>query len=562
MQTMTRRAAMAVFLAAALATTGCDDHGHDHGDDDHSHAASEGHGDKADDHGHGDDGHDDHGPGEDDHGQDDHGDDHGHDHGDEAVGWTSFSDQSQLFAEYAPLHESEISSFRVHLTDLKTWRPISDVRVKVTVDVGGVKAIGTAKEVAPGIFEVDVAPRDRGEGTIIVAVADRDEHRREVAVSAEGDHDELHEGHDEEGHDHASIEPVSFTLEQQWSIDFGLAQVADEPVRPTFDAFGTLEPRLGGEGVVYANSRGRISGGEIPTLGDRVERGETLAWITPSVAEQGDFASLDLAVRQAKTRLNAARVERDRLKRLVGEGVVPERRLIEANFAVDEAEANLDAAESRLGQARGVSGTGERPRGSIALKAPIDGVIVGLDVPPGLIVEAGRPLFQIVDLDPLWLRVEVPETHIPSLDSVSGVWFTVEGFEQPFELYDVPVSIGGTVDPRSRTLPVIVEVPNPMERLKPGMFANAHVVRGAAAEKPVVPKRAIVFEDGVPVAYAMVDAETFERRPLRLGPRTSGGFVAERGLEAGEWVVTDGAFAVRLAALGDQGGGGHHGHAH
>jgi RND family efflux transporter MFP subunit len=533
---------LAVFLVGSCIAIGCDDkHADEHGSGAHEV--------------------DDHGGEHDDHDGEEHGDEHGHDHDDEVVRWTSFGGSTQLYAEYPPLHENESATIRVHLTRLDDWRPLNDAAVTVVLDVGGSASKMSADRVAPGIYEANLSPKTSGSGTLRVETAG-DTHSREVAVSQAGDHADLHEGHDDDGHDHAEVEKVAFGLEQQWSIDFGLQQVVRDVVRPSFDAFGSLEPRLGGEGVVYADSRGRISGDDIPSLGDRVTRGQTLAWLTPSIAEQGDFASLDLAVRQATTRLKAAKVERDRLARLVGDGVVPRRRLIEAEFAVEQAESEVSAAKSRLGQARGVTSTGKRPSGSIPLKSPIDGVVVGVDVPPGLIVESGRQLFRIVDPDPIWLRVDVPEAHITRLENVSGVWFTAQGFEEPFELYDVPVAVGGTVSPKSRTLPVIVEVPNPGGRLRPGMFANVRVVEGGGAESVVVPKRAIVFEDGVPVAYAMVDAERFERRSLQLGPRTAHGFVVERGLEAGEWVVTDGAFAVRLASMGEQEGGGHHGHAH
>lgn len=523
--------------------SGADDHGHDHAEGDEAHDDHEGQGDHEN-------------PGD--------ADDHGHDHGSERVGWTSFTGKTQLFAEYTPLHANEWASFRIHLTTLEDWRPVTGKSVRVGVETEAGPSAHEAREVAPGIFEVRLRPKAKGKATLrVITMFDQpDTHTREVVISAEGDHDELHEGHDEEGaHEHDEEELIAFTLEQQWSIEFGLAEIEVAKVRPTFDAYGSLEPRLGGEGVVYADSRGRITGDEVPSLGARVERGQTLAWLTPSIAEQGDFASLDLAVRQAETRLRAAKVERDRLARLADDGVIPRRRLVDADFAVEEAQSNLQAARSRVSQARGVTSTGRRPAGSVAMKAPIDGIVVGVDVPPGLIVEQGRPLFRIVDADPIWLRVDVPEVHVSNLEKVSGAWFDVAGFDEPFERFDVPVSVGGTVDEKSRTLPLIIEVPNPDLQLRPGMFANVHVVDGEPYDSVVIPNDAIVYEEGIPVAYVMVNAENFERRPLRLGERSAGTVAVERGLEADEWVVTDGSFAVRLAALGDNATAGH-GHQH
>ncbi len=540
----------AAILIAILALAGCD-HGHEHGADEHGHGHDEqGH----DEHSHDEHAHDDHG---DEHGHDD----HGHDHGKETVKWTSFAEKTQVFAEYKPLHDGESVEFHIHITRLRDWKALSEGQGQLTLEVSDKSTTSQTESVAPGIFKARLKPPAKGEGTLKFEY-NGDVHTRKVSISGDGDHDSKHEGHDKEdgAHVHNEEENIAFGLEQQWSINFGLAPIKRSAVRPTFDAFGVIQPRLGGEGVVHAQSAGRISGDQIPTLGAQVKRGQDLAWLTPAVAEQGDFASLDLAVRQSTTRLRAAKVERDRLQKLVDQGVIPSRRLTEAQFKVEEAEAALAAARSRSGQARGVVGTGSRPKGSIPIKAPIDGIVVSVDVPPGLIVESGRPLFRIVDPDPLWLRIDVPERYVPNIADISGLWFEVEGLEKPLELFDVPISTGGTVDPTSRTLPMVVEVPNPNGALKPGMFADVHVVKGAPFESVVVPKAAIVYEEGVPVAYAMVDGETFERRPLKLGAAAADHIEVQRGLRDGEWVVTDGAFAIRLAALGEVDAG--HGHHH
>jgi RND family efflux transporter MFP subunit len=263
----------------------------------------------------------------------------------------------------------------------------------------------------------------------------------------------------------------------------------------------------------------------------------------------------------AEVKLRAARSERARLEGLLADGVVPERRVVEARFAEEQAQGALNAARRRMGQAKGASGNKtRRGQGSIELRAPLSGVVVSVDVPPGLYVQAGHPLLRIVAADPLWLEVAIPEVHVALLKDATGVWFEVDGIDEPFEVTDTRLSIGGVVDTETRTLPLIVEVPNPDGRLRPGMFANVHVISGEMDETLAVPRAAIVREDGLNVAFVATDGETFERRSVRLGARDGALVRVESGLREGEWVVTDGAFAVRLAGLGDQPAG--HGHTH
>lgn len=517
----------------------------DHAHDDHAHDEP-----AHDDHAHDDHAHDDH----DEPAHDDHDD---HDHGSEKVRWTSFGEKTQLFTEYPPLHALESATVRLHVTLLEDWSVVENPTIEVEFSGGQSSDV---RRVSPGIFETTLAPREQGLKTLEITV-DGDRHSREVAVSVDGDHDHKHEGHDEHGdHDHDDDSMIDFSLEQQWSIAFNMAEVVEREVRPSFKAFGSLVARTGGKGVIYAETRGRITVDSMPNLGARVSRGQTLARLTPSLSDQGDLASLDLAVRNAQTRLSAARTERDRIKGLVDDGIVARKRLVDATFAVEEAESNLAAAQSRQRQSRGVSSTGSRTTDSIALKSPIDGIVVGIDVPPGLIVESGKPLFHIVDPDPIWLQVHVPEAQVSALNRIDGVWFAVPGSDEPLEFMNVPVHMGGMIDVDSRTLPVVVEIPNSDGRLRPGMFADVNLIEGPARDSIVIPNDAVVYEDGVPVAYVMADAERFERRPLKLGTRFSRWVAVDRGLEAGEWVVTEGSFALRLAGIEDPGGG--HGHHH
>jgi RND family efflux transporter MFP subunit len=198
------------------------------------------------------------------------------------------------------------------------------------------------------------------------------------------------------------------------------------------------------------------------------------------------------------------------------------------------------------------------------IRAPISGTLAEIRVAAGSYVADGQPMFHIVATDRLWLEASVAEADLGRLGEPSGAWFTVEGFAPTFVIDPASggklVAAGSVVNPVSRTTPVVFEFVNADDRLRVGMFAQVHIWTGESAEDVAVPVAALVEEAGQDVVYVMRGGESFERRVVRLGIR-DGDFVQVRsGVDAGERVVTRGAYLVRLAAAAPAAAG--HGHAH
>ena len=107
---------------------------------------------------------------------------------------------------------------------------------------------------------------------------------------------------------------------------------------------------------------------------------------------------------------------------------------------------------------------------------------------------------------------------------------------------------------------LVYEVPNPDGRLRIGMSLTVYVETARAEEALVVPTSALVDEDGRTVAFVQLAGETFEKRDLTLGIRDGPVVQVLGGLSEGERVVTQGAYAVRLASVSTTLPA--HGHAH
>jgi RND family efflux transporter MFP subunit len=227
---------------------------------------------------------------------------------------------------------------------------------------------------------------------------------------------------------------------------------------------------------------------------------------------------------------------------------------------VEDARREVRVAEEALRAALGVrklfvGATGGSGAGSWALVAPIDGTVVDVLATPGASVAPGTVLFLVVDTRELWIRARVPEQDAARLRSDRDASFRIAGLEDflPIKVTgDAPsaslVTIGRTVDPTSRTVDVIYALGNPDSRLRVGGLLRVSVPAGDDFTGVVIPRSAIVDDDGREIVYIQVDGEHFEERAVRTGPQQGGLIGVSHGLTGDERLVVRGAHVVRLAS--------------
>jgi RND family efflux transporter MFP subunit len=274
-----------------------------------------------------------------------------------------------------------------------------------------------------------------------------------------------------------------------------------------------------------------------------------------------DLATLELARQEARVALALARKDRQRAERLLSSGAVPARRVDEAVAAEQTADARLQAAEARLSQFESSRAADPVSLGAklFAIRAPIAGLVEAVKVSPSAIVKSGEPLFQIVDLDTVYVAAIVPESEFPRMRSLGGAELEVPGLDIPRRLTRL-VHIGRVVDAPSRTFPVTYEVDNRDRRLAINQTVYVRIFTSTAASHLAVPESALVDDNGTPVVYVQSSGESFLRRPVKLGARAAGYVQILQGLTLGDRIVTRGAHLIRLASLSQQVPA--HGHVH
>lgn len=463
-----------------------------------------------------------------------------HDHGG-GTAVTVWTEQTEIFFEYSALIAGERSDpWAVHVTRMSDFSPVTSGSLTLAFRASD-GTVFTTKTDAParaGIFTPTPMLPEAGTYDLVVDVSGpelRDRIRAgRVRVYAQGE---------EVAPPHDHTDGISYLKEQQWTTDFAVEVATERAIGRSVEVVGEIVPAgdrivqvaapVSGLAVAASNRRA-------PTEGEMVAAGQELATLAPATGSD--------TYAQAKADIERLEREVQRLTRLFEAEAIPEKRLIDARHELDVARSVLKT----LG--RTASGY------DYALRAPAAGIIHRRHFQPGEYVGVGETLFEIVNMAVVWLRVELPSQKTMLANAAAGASFTVEGSDRLFRPSAL-VSTGSTVDPETRTLPVIFAVTNDDRSLRFGMFARVMLDVGDRVKGVAIPVDAVQNEDGVPVAYVQVGGETFQRRPLTLGPSDGVHIIVDGGVEPGEHVVTRGAYQVYLASLNTDDFGGH-GHPH
>jgi RND family efflux transporter MFP subunit len=277
--------------------------------------------------------------------------------------------------------------------------------------------------------------------------------------------------------------------------------------------------------------RARIEGDLVSVLvreGERVRAGQLLA--------RFDDTELESAHRSAEAELAAARSELavaewnlEQAQELHREGAIPEIEVRNAEQRAAAARARVAAAEAR------VHATGMDLRDTRVV-APFTGVVESRLVSGGESVSRGATLFTIVRNDILELAAAVPARNAANVEPGQRVRFQADG--RQFE--GTVARVSPTVDPRSRSITVYIQIPNASGALKGGTLARGQIIARTVPDALLLPVAAIrqAPGGGDPFVYRIQD-DRITRAPVSLGIVDEARGFAEvlEGLSEGDRVV-------------------------
>lgn len=247
-------------------------------------------------------------------------------------------------------------------------------------------------------------------------------------------------------------------------------------------------------------------------------------------------------VRQARAVLDEARFARDRAARLVEQGVIAKAEFDTATAAFKVAEGRYQDAyeeirnrQGLLAQRRSELALARQQLKDTAVVAPLDGIVQEKRTSVGEYLAAGTPVVNIVRMDPLRLRAEIPERESHTVRAGQEVRVTVEG-DRSVYLGKV-MRLSPVIAEQNRVLVVEADVRN-NGTLRPGSFARAEIVTNSAKMAVTVPNNAIVTFAGIEKVITVQNGKAIEK-PITTGRRNPEFTEIVAGISVGEKVIVD-----------------------
>lgn len=359
----------------------------------------------------------------------------------------------------------------------------------------------------------------------------------------------------EEGHQKGLIE---LTPEQVASSGIQSGRVERRTQAGLLEASAQIEAPPERQAKVGSRIEGRITNIRV-NMGDRVKAGQTLAVVdSPEVGRaKADFLA-------ALARSNVAQGTLEREKALFEKKISSEREWREAEAEAIRARADKEAAENRL-HALGVTDSDlEHLRvaghydSTVAIPAPISGLVVGRALTLGQMVAPADTLFTVMDLGEVWILLDVYERNLSEVKTGQAARVRVSAYPGQ-EFQGRVTNVGAVFEAKSRATKARIVLANPQGALRPGMFATVTLEGTTGEERTLVVAPSTAVQRAGEDNYVFIPRgkHEFESRRIKVGRVLGEWTEILEGVSDGEEVVTAGSFflksEMKKGELGEEG---------
>jgi len=322
----------------------------------------------------------------------------------------------------------------------------------------------------------------------------------------------------------AMLGHVTLSPTQQVMANIATAELRETPLNKEINAVGIVQFDQSRQSKVTAWIAGRIDKLNVNTVGAYVSKDRPVA----------EVYSPDLLATQQEYLL--AVKSRDQLKNSPitaisggGEGLVQSARQRLQLFGVKDSQiAELEKAG--------------KPTIRLPIYTPLSGVVIEKLVQQGQYVNMGDMLFNIADLSVVWVELEVYENEFRNIRLGQKVEIRSQSYPGK-PLTGRVAYIYPFLDPKTRTVKVRVEMPNPGMKLKPDMFVNA-TVKVPLGSAIVAPITAVIDTGKRKVVWVESSPGMFEPRDVQVGQQTDDQIQILSGVKAGEKVAVSGGYLI------------------
>lgn len=265
------------------------------------------------------------------------------------------------------------------------------------------------------------------------------------------------------------------------------------------------------------------------------------------------FGEMQLKLLEAASRARLSQQTLQREKALLGEGIIPERLVQEAEVAAQDDAARQRQAEAALRLAGIDAATIQRVaaggalQDGVVVRARAAGVVLGIDIKPGQRVQEADALLRLANLQTLWLDIAMPADRQPSTLPKS-VAIQIVGRDAEA----MPLSVGAMVSD-SQTVTLRARVTRGADRLRPGEVVQARVPFAVNAAGWALPLQAVARQDDQAYVFVRTD-KGFIARPVSVVSSAGASVQVTGELKPGQEVATASVIALKAAWQGKSGG--------
>ena len=269
-------------------------------------------------------------------------------------------------------------------------------------------------------------------------------------------------------------------------------------------------------------------GGEVRQLlveeGDKVEANQIMARL--------DGDRLRLEMERARANLRKLQQEYERNVQLHEKGLVSAGAFEDIKYELESLRAAYELARLEYSYTE--------------IRAPIEGVVAERFIKLGNTISPNDQVFHVSDMDPLIAYVHVPEREFRRLSPGQPAQLVVDAI--PSITFEARIQrISPVVDAETGTFKITMEVPDPSERLKPGMFGRFSIVWDAREDTLLVPRVAVLDMETEQSVF-VVEGDLAHRRNVRLGYPKGDRIEVLEGLAGDEQLVVIGQTGLKDGA--------------
>ncbi len=305
------------------------------------------------------------------------------------------------------------------------------------------------------------------------------------------------------------------------AIPVEIALAARGPISAYYATTATLEAEE--EAMVVAKVRGIAQDISVEE-GDYVKAGQVMAIL--------EDRQLQIEASQAKATMDRLLNGYKRSKELYERELISVKQFENAKFEYESQKAAHELAQLNVEYAQ--------------IKAPISGVVSQRLIKKGNMLNTDQQVFKITDFDPLLAVLHVPEHEMNKLEKGQQAVIRADAVQNETFRGSI-LRISPVVNPETGTFKVTVVVRDKSNQLKPGMFGRVRIVYDTRDNAIMIPKEALMSEDGASSVFVMNNMLVF-RKPISTGYENGTNIEVVDGLAEGDSVVTIGHSSLQDSA--------------